>query len=233
MASVKKEMPPKRKGEASSLVAGWSSARGWEAEARLFCSLSEVWEPKLSGWTWDWRWHEVDRSMANFGIVKGGYLVLERIFRRARDGALLEWEFHVLLDATYEVPVFYARAFRVDGAPLAVQRVVDELALQTQDLHISLEDHPVLQEPFLLFHACSTQELLEALAAESTQGDAHENDKRPDLLLPLLTWFLIAGPLVGLRIDPRQWPRFLHFLTQRREASKAMAILANTTRLWI
>mmetsp|Transcript_32696 Transcript_32696/g.104236 ORF Transcript_32696/g.104236 Transcript_32696/m.104236 type:complete len:130 (+) Transcript_32696:287-676(+) len=129
---------------------------------------------------------------------------------------MLEWEFHVVLDPTYEVPAAYARACRVDGSALSVEDVL--LELPPTSTGVSLEDHPVLNEPFLFFHACSTHELLDAL----------DHDQ-----LPLLTWFLVAGPNMGLRIDPRQWPTFLKYLDDQRNASENLASLANKARLWI
>ena len=180
-----------------------SSEETWGVEARVFCGLKEVWEAKWSGWDWNWEWRSP------------GYLVLERHVRRCRRG-FLEWEFHVLFDKTYEVPVLYLRAFQLDGRAVSGLEIIDELNLDSA--MVSVEDHPFTGEPYIFFHACSTQELLENVDSD---------------VLSILTWFLIAGPSVGLRIDPRQWPSFLTHLRSHSDATTSLATLSHKARLWI
>lgn len=194
----------------------------WVREARLFCALRDAW-PKNSAWEWDWGWIEVDQY---YSCVGNGYLCLSRQFLRRRqpiheaavelhadDAAtsivprrtdFLEWEYHILFDLTWRMPVLYARAFLLDGRLLSMSNLCEELALfesgKPGTERISQELHPVLGTPFLVIHSCCIQDTLNALSQA-------KDTSRP--LLLLLRWFGVMAPMVGLRITPAQWSRLL------------------------
>lgn len=193
----------------------------WMREARLFCALRDAW--KACGWEWDWRWIEVDHY---YRCVADGYLCLSRQFLPRRQHAresdielhaddaatsivppptdFLEWEYHVLFDLTWRVPVLYARAFLLDGRQLPISHLCDELDFfesgKPGTERISQELHPVLGTPFLVVHSCCVQDTLNALSQAN-------NCCRPSLLL--LRWFGVTAPMVGLRITPTQWSGLL------------------------
>ncbi|KAJ8601824.1 hypothetical protein CTAYLR_009055 [Chrysophaeum taylorii] len=124
---------------------------------------------------WAWDWRWVD-----------GYIKC-RHFRR--HGDWVEWEFHILPDETWGFAL-YARACRVDGSQLRFGEAVRALGLELgkpgTEL-VSQEQHPILGEPFLVVHTCTAQEKLDLLGSS------------------LLTWFHVTGPVLGLKIHPRQW----------------------------
>lgn len=191
------------------------SGDDWQIQAKAFCGLRRAWvcEEKEGSWEWEWQW--IDAPL----VVGGGYLRLsnqlfpKRSHQRTEEEnkcidwdccaddathaavEMVEWEYHIFFDATWNLPVLYARAKSLDGSSLSLAEQLEELGIVIDGPPgselVSQDQHPLLGTPFLVVHSCCLDQKLGALPP-------HQRSK-------LLSWFACTGPLLGLAISPRQW----------------------------
>ncbi|XP_042354001.1 ubiquitin-like-conjugating enzyme ATG10 isoform X2 [Plectropomus leopardus] len=80
---------------------------------------------------------------------------------------LLQYEYHILHSCSYGTPVLYFRAFTQEGRSLSLEEVWSSvhpnfrLRLQNSPLNtITLQEHPLLGQPFFMLHPCRTEEFM-------------------------------------------------------------------------
>ncbi|KAI3375397.1 hypothetical protein L3Q82_021882 [Scortum barcoo] len=80
---------------------------------------------------------------------------------------VLQYEFHILFSCSYSTPVLYFRAFTLEGRSLSLEEVWSSvhpnfrLRLQKSPLNtLSLQEHPLLGQPFFMLHPCRTEEFI-------------------------------------------------------------------------
>nr|CAD7610194.1 unnamed protein product [Timema genevievae] len=106
----------------------------------------------------------------------------------------LTWEYDILYNVSYAVPVLYFNAWKPSGALLTL----DEMSRQVPDifqgrLHqnrwnfLTQQEHPILRRPYFYLHPCQTACILEAMPTQN----------------PVVTWLSSVGPAVGLTLNPK------------------------------
>ncbi|XP_070775604.1 ubiquitin-like-conjugating enzyme ATG10 isoform X2 [Enoplosus armatus] len=124
---------------------------------------------------------------------------------------VLQYEYHVLYSCSYSTPVLYFRAFTLEGRSLSLEEVWSSvhpsfrLRLQKSPLStITLQEHPLLGQPFFMLHPCRTEEFMRPVV------QAAQDQHRP--VNYVLSWLSVVGPLVGLDVP-------LKYSTQPRPAA--------------
>uniref|UniRef100_A0A3Q3XRM7 Ubiquitin-like-conjugating enzyme ATG10 n=1 Tax=Mola mola TaxID=94237 RepID=A0A3Q3XRM7_MOLML len=112
---------------------------------------------------------------------------------------VLQYEYHILYSCSYSTPVLYFRAFTLEGRSLSLEEVWScvhpsfRLRLQKSPLStITLQEHPLLGQPFFMLHPCRTEEFMKPVL------QAAQHKHRP--VNYVLSWLSIVGPLVGLDV---------------------------------
>uniref|UniRef100_A0A3Q3XM79 Ubiquitin-like-conjugating enzyme ATG10 n=1 Tax=Mola mola TaxID=94237 RepID=A0A3Q3XM79_MOLML len=128
---------------------------------------------------------------------------------------VLQYEYHILYSCSYSTPVLYFRAFTLEGRSLSLEEVWScvhpsfRLRLQKSPLStITLQEHPLLGQPFFMLHPCRTEEFMKPVL------QAAQHKHRP--VNYVLSWLSIVGPLVGLDVP-------LKYSIQLRPAASFMA----------
>nr|XP_046265170.1 ubiquitin-like-conjugating enzyme ATG10 isoform X2 [Scatophagus argus] len=121
---------------------------------------------------------------------------------------VLQYEYHILYSCSYSTPVLYFRAFTLEGRSLSLEEVWScvhpnfRLRLQTSPLNtITLQEHPLLGQPFFMLHPCRTEELMRPIV------NAAQDQHRP--VNYVLSWLSVVGPVVGLDV-PLQYCTQIH-----------------------
>ncbi|XP_029308513.1 ubiquitin-like-conjugating enzyme ATG10 isoform X2 [Cottoperca gobio] len=121
---------------------------------------------------------------------------------------MLQYEYHILLSCSYSTPVLYFRAFTLEGRSLSLEEVWSSvhpnfrLRLQNSPLNtITLQEHPLLGQPFFMLHPCRTEEFMRPVL------QAAQDQHRP--VNYVLSWLSVVGPVVGLDV-PLQYSTQLH-----------------------
>ncbi|CAL8280735.1 unnamed protein product [Lota lota] len=137
------------------------------------------------------------------------------------DGAMLQYEYHVLYSSSFGVPVLYFRVFDLEGRSLCLEQVWDivhlnyRMRLQHSPWNtITQQEHPMLGQPFFVLHPCKTEEFMGPVirAAEA------ENRK----VNYVVTWLSVVGPLVGLDV-PLSYSTLLHAINEQGSCESAPA----------
>lgn len=115
-------------------------------------------------------------------------------------GTILQYEYHVLYQQSYGVPLLCFNAYKPDGSMLTIteawhifnrhymSKTTTDTGIQHFGSILTEMDHPILFKPFLTLHPCRTTELLAAL---------------PDSTNKVITFLSSVGPAVNLRLDLR------------------------------
>lgn len=118
----------------------------------------------------------------------------------SNNSTILQYEYHVLYQQSYGVPLLCFNAYKPDGSMLTIteawyifnRHYVSETSGDKSIQHfgsiLTEMDHPILFKPFLTLHPCRTAELLAAL---------------PDSTNKVITFLSSVGPAVNLRLDLR------------------------------
>ncbi|XP_044075853.1 ubiquitin-like-conjugating enzyme ATG10 isoform X6 [Siniperca chuatsi] len=121
---------------------------------------------------------------------------------------VLQYEYHILYSCSYSAPVLYFRAFTLEGRSLSLEEVWSSvhpnfrLRLQKSPLNtITLQEHPLLGQPFFMLHPCRTEEFMRPVV------QAAQDQHRP--VNYVLSWLSVVGPLVGLDV-PLKYSTQLH-----------------------
>lgn len=120
---------------------------------------------------------------------------------KASNSTILLYDFHVLYQPNYGVPVLCFNAYKSNGSMLTLTEAwtlfdrhylsADNASQQQQQVMSSIlteMDHPILFRPFLTLHPCRTAELLQSLPASTNQ---------------VISFLSTIGPAVNLRLDPQ------------------------------
>uniref|UniRef100_G3PPE9 Ubiquitin-like-conjugating enzyme ATG10 n=1 Tax=Gasterosteus aculeatus aculeatus TaxID=481459 RepID=G3PPE9_GASAC len=138
----------------------------------------------------------------------------------AGSSQVLQYEYHILHSCSYAAPVLYFRAFtqggsvRIsakkrqeapkilpadEGRSLSLEAMWSSvhpnyrLRLQSSPLNtISLQEHPLLGQPFFMLHPCRTEEVMRPVLQA-----AHEQHRPVNYVL---SWLSAVGPVVGLDV---------------------------------
>nr|XP_012639827.1 ubiquitin-like-conjugating enzyme ATG10 isoform X3 [Microcebus murinus] len=123
---------------------------------------------------------------------------------------VIKYEYHVLYSCSYQVPVLYFRASFLDGRPLTLKDIWEEVhecyktrLLQgpwdtiTQQIVFFasqkfLMEHPILGQPFFVLHPCKTNEFMTPVLKNSQKINRSINY--------ITSWLSIVGPVVGLNL---------------------------------
>lgn len=113
------------------------------------------------------------------------------------------YDFHIIYDSSYRVPVLYFRAYCGDGRTLLLNEFEGDLPADSSEAlvkskwtFITQEEHPYLNRPWYKLHPCGTSECIKLLF----QSDASIRTTSGAAELYLLSWFSVVGRLVGLSI---------------------------------
>ncbi|KAI9537828.1 hypothetical protein NQZ68_020801 [Dissostichus eleginoides] len=117
----------------------------------------------------------------------------------AGSSQLLQYEYHILHSCSYSTPVLYFRACTQEGRSLSLEEVWSSvhpnyrLRLQNSPLNtITLQEHPLLGQPFFMLHPCRTEEFMRPVL------QAAQDQHRP--VNYVLSWLSVVGPVVGLDV---------------------------------
>ncbi|XP_029687379.1 ubiquitin-like-conjugating enzyme ATG10 isoform X1 [Takifugu rubripes] len=90
---------------------------------------------------------------------------------------VLQYEYHIVYSYSYSTPVLYFRAFSLEGRSVSLEdmwRSVHpslRLSLQKNRLStISLQEHPLLGQPFFMLHPCRTEEFMRPVLQDQLSG---------------------------------------------------------------
>lgn len=118
----------------------------------------------------------------------------------ANCSTILQYEYHVLYQQSYGVPLLCFNAYKPDGSMLTIteawhifnrhytNEIRNDKGIQHFGSILTEMDHPILFKPFLTLHPCRTTELLTAL---------------PNSTNKVISFLSSVGPAVGLRLDLR------------------------------
>ncbi|XP_010037087.2 ubiquitin-like-conjugating enzyme ATG10 [Eucalyptus grandis] len=113
------------------------------------------------------------------------------------------YDFHIIYDSSYRVPVLYFRAYCGDGRTLLLNEFEGDLPADSSEAlvkskwtFITQEEHPYLNRPWYKLHPCGTSECIKLLF----QSDASIRTTSGAAELYLLSWFSVVGRMVGLGI---------------------------------
>ncbi|KAE8291507.1 Ubiquitin-like-conjugating enzyme ATG10 [Larimichthys crocea] len=121
---------------------------------------------------------------------------------------VLQYEYHIVYSCSYCTPVLYFRASTLEGKSLSLEEVWSSvhpnfrLRLQNSPLNtITLQEHPLLGQPFFMLHPCRTEEFMRPVL------QAAQDQHRP--VNYVLSWLSVVGPVVGLDV-PLKYSTQLH-----------------------
>lgn len=101
------------------------------------------------------------------------------------------WEYHILYNISYSVPVLYFNVRDSAGKLLPLEKVWETLKVPEKVLlekwsFVTQQEHPVFRRPFYYLHPCKSFELFRI----------SENSK----VNPLVTWLSSVAPIVHLHV---------------------------------
>ncbi|GAB2298338.1 E2-like conjugating enzyme atg10 [Dionaea muscipula] len=113
------------------------------------------------------------------------------------------YDFHILYNSSYRVPMMYFRGYRYDGQPLQLDDIEKDLPVSSAKVlteskwtFITQQEHPYLNRPWYTLHPCGTSEVMrllfqnyELLGKDEVAGDRY-----------LLSWLSVIGQVVGLKV---------------------------------
>ncbi|KAJ8401933.1 hypothetical protein AAFF_G00375140 [Aldrovandia affinis] len=112
---------------------------------------------------------------------------------------VIRFEYHVLYSCSYQTPVLYFRASTLDGRPLSLEDMWDNVhpnyrqrLLQGPWDTITQQEHPLIGQPFFFLHPCRTAEFMGPLVQA-----AHLENRKLDYMV---SWLSMVGPVVGLEV---------------------------------
>ncbi|KAM3605110.1 uncharacterized protein V6R79_020915 [Siganus canaliculatus] len=169
------------------------SSRGWdqegessETEPGLSCQDVEQTAPVADGIHWDCEDDDVEGACLR-GVSEDS-------------SQLLQHDYHILYSCSYSTPVLYFRASTLEGRSLSLQEVWSSvhpnfrLRLLNSPLNtITLQEHPLLGQPFFMVHPCRTEEFMRPILQAAQ--DQHRTVNY------VVSWLSVVGPLVGLEVS--------------------------------
>jgi len=110
----------------------------------------------------------------------------------------IHFEYHIIYNVSYSVPVLYFQATKTDGQSLLLEEVWERVprshrdALEGKWSFITQTDHPILGHPVFHIHPCNTATMMRNLLTGELDVKGHQY---------LLMWLSALGPLVGLEVQ--------------------------------
>jgi len=110
----------------------------------------------------------------------------------------IHFEYHIVYNVSYSVPVLYFQATKTDGQSLLLEEVWERVprshrdALEGKWSFITQTDHPILGHPVFHIHPCNTATMMRNLLTGELDVKGHQY---------LLMWLSALGPLVGLEVQ--------------------------------
>ncbi|CAI9107261.1 OLC1v1006579C1 [Oldenlandia corymbosa var. corymbosa] len=113
------------------------------------------------------------------------------------------YDFNIIYNVSYRVPVLYFRAYLSDGQVLGLDDIIKSIPSSTKRLlmeskwtFITQEDHPYLNRPWFTLHPCGTSEWLKMLF----NSDPARAQGGLSVAQYLVAWFSVVGQLFDLKI---------------------------------
>ncbi|XP_036383415.1 ubiquitin-like-conjugating enzyme ATG10 [Megalops cyprinoides] len=113
--------------------------------------------------------------------------------------SVIRYEYHVLYSCSYQAPVLYFRASTLDGRPLSLEEMWDNVhpnyrtrLLQGPWDTITQQEHPLIGQPFFVLHPCRTQEFMTPVLSAARAENRSVNY--------IVSWLSLVGPVVGLGV---------------------------------
>ncbi|CAA6668143.1 unnamed protein product [Spirodela intermedia] len=190
--------------------------------ARTFSQRWKEVNPTLTHWVW------IPRPMiSGSAIGEGvGYLSLENMChqRSTEDLVVSEccsadeeqsvdcatlndnrgthfYDYHILYNFSYNVPVLYFRGYQYDGQPLPLERVKEDFPPHSSSIlkesrwtFLTTEDHPFLRRPWHMLHPCGTRDWMKLLFSCSHLSESEAVRQ----YLP--SWLSVVGQVVGFNL---------------------------------
>lgn len=120
------------------------------------------------------------------------------------------YDFHIVYNNSYRIPVLYFRGYHCDGQPLLLDEIEKDLPANSAKLlteskwtFITQEEHPHLNRPWFTLHPCGTNELMRILLSNTCLSKDEVMGERY-----LISWVSLVSQVVGLSI-PLQMASFL------------------------
>ncbi|XP_064413062.1 ubiquitin-like-conjugating enzyme ATG10 isoform X3 [Latimeria chalumnae] len=111
----------------------------------------------------------------------------------------IRYEYHIVYSSSYQAPVLYFRACCLDGRPLTLTEIWENVhdcyrdrLLQGPWDTITQQEHPLLGQPFFVLHPCKTAEFMAPVIASAQQKKRTVNY--------VTAWLSVVGPVVGLNL---------------------------------
>ncbi|XP_041100646.1 ubiquitin-like-conjugating enzyme ATG10 isoform X1 [Polyodon spathula] len=112
---------------------------------------------------------------------------------------VIRYEYHVVYSSSYQSPVLYFRACKLDGRPLSLEEIWERVHDNYKDRllqgpwdTITQQEHPLLGQPFFILHPCRTHEFMSPIVQAAKQENRHLN--------VITAWLSMVGPVVGLAL---------------------------------
>ncbi|KAJ8380634.1 hypothetical protein SKAU_G00014120 [Synaphobranchus kaupii] len=111
----------------------------------------------------------------------------------------IRYEYHVLYSCSYQAPVLYFRASTLDGRPLSLEDMWDNVhpnyrqrLLQGPWDTITQQEHPLIGQSFFVLHPCRTQDLMRPILAAASAENRSLNY--------IVSWLSSVGPVAALTV---------------------------------
>ncbi|KAL9255993.1 Ubiquitin-like-conjugating enzyme ATG10-like protein [Drosera capensis] len=113
------------------------------------------------------------------------------------------YDFHIVYNSSYKVPMLYFRGYSSDGQPLQFDDIEKDLPSSSAKVlteskwtFITQQEHPYLNRPWYTLHPCGTSEVMRLLFHDGSLAANIEVEGEQYLV----SWLSFVGQVVGLRI---------------------------------
>uniref|UniRef100_A0A1D1ZG92 Ubiquitin-like-conjugating enzyme ATG10 n=1 Tax=Anthurium amnicola TaxID=1678845 RepID=A0A1D1ZG92_9ARAE len=111
------------------------------------------------------------------------------------------YDYHIVYNFSYKVPVLYFRGYQCDGQPLRSDEIQSDLPPCSLSIlkdskwtYMTQEEHPFLCRPWYMLHPCGTSEWIKLLFSNCGAMEGYV------LHQYLPSWLSVVGQAVGLKI---------------------------------
>lgn len=120
----------------------------------------------------------------------------------------VQFEYHIVHNLSFQVPVLYFNAAHSNGQPLSLADIWDLLSpeLVSPDMDrwrlVTQQEHPYLGRPFYHIHPCHTSTVMgKAMQCATGEEGEDEGVKETSRGNYLVTWLSTFAPVVGLELS--------------------------------
>ncbi|KAI9292737.1 hypothetical protein K502DRAFT_68543 [Neoconidiobolus thromboides FSU 785] len=130
------------------------------------------------------------------------YLIKRNVIMETKESENEPWlrfDYHILYSTSYQVPIFYFKAYSQASQPLTLSELylhltphdhLEKIKLASFQGGLSQQDHPILNIPYFYIHPCHTKDLLSIL-----------DEKKVTLTTYIASWLSLIAPPLGLTIS--------------------------------